>query len=54
MECLRKSNDPNFDAFIVNSLKKYAFDEGAVSLIKTAMLDDSNLIFMIGKTSTPI
>ena len=40
VECLRNSNDANFDSLIINTLKSYAFDEGAVTLLKTAMLDE--------------
>ncbi len=51
MECLRNSYDQNFDVSIINSWKKYAFDEGAVTLIKSAMLDGSHLVLMDGKES---
>ena len=40
LECLRNSEDANFDHLCLSSLKSYAFDETAVTIIRDGMLDE--------------
>ena len=40
LECMRNSDDTNFDHLCLASIKPYAFDEAAVTMLKEGMLDD--------------
>ena len=54
LDCIRNSQDDNFDHFCLSTLKSYAYDEQAIQLIKNAMLDEQSIFTMPGKDSLVI
>ena len=51
LECLRNSEDTNFDHFCISSMKSFAHDEAAVTLLKNGMLHEDWFIQVEGKTN---
>ena len=49
MDCLRNSQDENFDHLIISTIKMYAFDEAAVDVIKQGMLSEDFVMIIEGK-----
>lgn len=49
IECLKNSVDQNFDHLCLATLKQYAFDEAAVTMLRQAMLDDEWRLLIKGK-----
>ena len=49
IECIRNSNDPDFDHLCVATLKQFAFDEMAVSLIREAFVSENWSFSLEGK-----
>ena len=44
LECLRNSEDANFDHLCLASIKPYAFDEAAVTMLKNGMLHEQWIV----------
>ena len=49
IECLRNSEDDNFDHLILATIKNFAFDWTTVSLLKEAILHESWELIIEGK-----
>ena len=50
IDCMRQNeDDSNFDSLCLNTLKSFAFDEQAITILKNAMLDENWLVYIEGK-----
>ena len=51
LDCLRNSEDANFDHLCISSMKPFAHDEAAITVLKNAMLHEQWIVQVEGKTS---
>ena len=49
LNCLRNSQDMNFDHLVIGTIKMYAFDQTAVDMIKQGMLHEDFIINLESK-----